>query len=385
VDSAGPLRQPYTRHVNATRSSRGQLRIYLGAAAGVGKTYQMLGDARLAVEEGVDLVIGYLEPHGRTRTEDRARGIEMAPRIAYGSGGRASTEPDVEWISERRPSVACMDELAHTNATGAPRRKRFEDVEHLLSRGIEVWSTVNVQHLESLHDRVLALTGVDVRETFPDRLLHGADEIRLIDLSPRALRERIAQGLVYPDDRIEQALTGFFTPENLAILRAIALHEMAEVAAAEVRRSGSSSATASATASTVERILVAIGGRSASSGRLIREGARLARRADAELLVLVVEPQDGRVDADTRTVLAAAEALTQSLGGTFLRRAGDDAAAEIVREIEAQQVTQLVLGVGRRSGWRARVRPSTIDRVLRGTTGVDVHVVADRLPAGGEG
>lgn len=353
-----------------TRPSRGQLRIYLGAAAGVGKTYQMLGDARLAVEEGVDLVIGYLEPHGRSRTEDRARGIEMAPRIEYGTGGRASTEPDVEWILERRPSVACMDELAHTNATGAPRRKRFEDVELLLSRGIEVWSTVNVQHLESLHDRVLALTGVDVRETFPDRLLHGADEIRLIDLSPRALRERIAQGLVYPQEQIERALTGFFTPENLAVLRAIALHEMAEVAAAEVRR-------AESTSTTNERVLVAIGGRSASSGRLIREGARLARRADAELIVLVVEPQDGRVDAETRAVLLGAETLTQSLGGAFLRRAGDDAAAEIVREIEAQQVTQVVLGVGRRAGWRARVRPSTVDRVLRGTRGVDVHVVGD--------
>jgi two-component system sensor histidine kinase KdpD len=358
-----------------TRLSRGQLRIYLGAAAGVGKTYQMLGDARLAAEEGVDLVIGYLEPHGRRRTEDRARGIETAPRIEYGTGGRAATEPDVEWIVERRPSIACIDELAHTNASGAPRHKRYEDVEHLLSHGIEVWSTVNVQHLESLHDRVLALTGVDVRETFPDRLLHGADEIRLIDLSPRALRERIAQGLVYSDDRIERALTGFFSPENLAILRAIALHEMAEVAAAEVRRSGGAS-------STLERVLVSIGGRAESSGRLIREGARLARRADAELLALVVEPQDGRVDSGTRAVLGDAETLTRSLGGTFLRRAGDDVAAEIVREIEAQHVTQLVVGAGRRTGWRTRLRPSTVDRILRGTRGVDVHVVAD--PVRGE-
>jgi two-component system sensor histidine kinase KdpD len=201
-------------------------------------------------------------------------------------------------------------------------------------------------------------------------LLHGADEIRLIDLSPHALRERIARGLVYPESRIEQALAGFFTPANLAALRAVALHEMAEVAAAEVRRGDASSTTD-------ERVLVSIGGRSASSGRLIREGARLARRADAELLVLVVEPQDGRIDAETRAVLIEADALTRSLGGTFLRRAGDDAAAEIVREIEAQQVTQLVLGAGRRSGWRTRVRPSTIERVLRGTRGVDVHVVAD--------
>ncbi|MEO9175319.1 MAG: universal stress protein [Gaiellales bacterium] len=353
-----------------SRLSRGQLRIYLGAAAGVGKTYQMLGDARLAVEEGVDLVIGYLEPHGRSRTEERARGIEAAPLIQFGAGGRAATEPDIDWIVERRPAIACIDELAHSNAAGSQRQKRFEDVEHLLAHGIEVWTTVNVQHLESLHDRVLALTGVDVRETFPDRLLHGADEIRLIDLSPRALRERIARGLVYPEQRIEQALSGFFTPDNLATLRAIALHEMAEVAAAEVRRGEAGSAMA-------ETVLVAIGGRSASSGRLIREGARLARRSDAELIVLVVEPQDGRIDDGTRQVLANADTLTRSLGGTFLRRAGDDAAAEIIREVEAQHVTQVVLGAGRRSGWRVLMRPSTVDRVLRGTRGVNMHVVAD--------
>jgi hypothetical protein len=165
--------------VNVSRRSRGQLRIYLGAAAGVGKTYQMLGDARLAVDEGADLVIGYLEAHGRSRTEDRARGIETAPRIVSETGGPAASEPDVEWIVERRPAIACVDESAHTNAAGAARRKLYEDVEHLLEHGIEVSTTANVQHLESLHDRVLELTGVDVRETFPDRLLHGADEIRL--------------------------------------------------------------------------------------------------------------------------------------------------------------------------------------------------------------
>jgi two-component system sensor histidine kinase KdpD len=355
--------------VNVTRVARGQLRIYLGAAAGVGKTYQMLGDARLAVAEGVDLVIGYLEAHGRERTEERAAGIETAPRIEGAAGGRAASEPDIEWIAGRHPSVACIDELAHTNAAGAARRKRADDVEYLLAHGIEVWTTLNVQHLESLHDRVLALTGVDVRETVPDGVVHGADEIRLIDLSPHALRERIARGLVYPPDRVEQALAGFFTAENLSALRAIALHELAEVAAAEARQGEGAQA--------LERVLVSIGGRPASSARLIREGARLARRADAELLVLVVEPQDGRIDTRTRAVLADADTLTRSLGGTFLRRAGDDAAAEIVREVEAQGATQLVLGAGRRSGLRTRLRPSTIDRVLRATRGVDVHVVAD--------
>ena len=162
----------------------GFLRIYLGAAAGVGKTYQMLGDARLAAEEGTDIVIGYLEPHGRVATEERARGLERAPVVHYGSGSRAETEPDVDWLIERRPSVAIIDELAHTNPPGAPRPKRYDDVDFLLAHGIDVWTTVNIQHLESLGSRIRSLTGVEVRETFPDRLLHEADEIKLVDLSP---------------------------------------------------------------------------------------------------------------------------------------------------------------------------------------------------------
>ena len=213
---------------------RGFLRIYLGAAAGVGKTYQMLGDARLAAEEGTDIVIGYLEPHGRVATEERARGLEHAPVVRYGSGSRAETEPDVDWLIERGPSVAIVDELAHTNPTGAPRPKRYDDVDFLLARGIDVWTTVNIQHLESLGSRIRSLTGVEVRETFPDRLLHEADEIKLVDLSPASLRERIARGLVYPPDRVDQALNGFFTVENLTALRALVLHELAEVAAAQL-------------------------------------------------------------------------------------------------------------------------------------------------------
>jgi two-component system sensor histidine kinase KdpD len=233
---------------------RGFLRIYLGAAAGVGKTFQMLGDARLAAEEGTDIVIGYLEPHGRVATEERARGLEQAPVVRYGSGSRAETEPDVDWLLERRPSVAIIDELAHTNASDAPRPKRYDDVDLLLARGIDVWTTVNIQHLESLGGRIRSLTGVEVRETFPDRLLHEADEIKLVDLSPSSLRERIARGLVYPPDRVEQALNGFFSVENLTALRALVLHELAEVAAAQLEGTATGGRPS-------ERVLVATGGR----------------------------------------------------------------------------------------------------------------------------
>jgi two-component system, OmpR family, sensor histidine kinase KdpD len=359
--------------MGAFQPGRGRLRIYLGAAAGVGKTYACLGDALLARDEGVDIVIGYLEPHGRTRTEERARSLEHAPVIHYGRGGRAETELDVEWLVERSPTVAIVDELAHTNASEAPRQKRYEDVERLLRAGIDVWTTVNIQHLESLNDRIQQLTGVRVRETFPDRLIRDADEIRLVDLSPGALRERIANGLVYPTERIEQALTGFFTIANLAALRAIALHELAEIAAADARR------VSERVGATTESVLVAIGGRRESAFRLIRAGERLAERSDATFYVLVVEPVDGRIDAETTAVLTEAESLTATLSGTFLRRRAEDAAAELIRELEAQQVTQVVLGESRRAGWRRITGPSLIDTVLRRSHGVDVYIVADPL------
>ncbi len=353
---------------------RGFLRIYLGAAAGVGKTYQMLGDARLAAEEGTDIVIGYLEPHGRVATEERARGIESAPVVQYGSGSRAETEPDVDWLIERGPSVAIIDELAHTNPPGAPRPKRYDDVDFLLKRGIDVWTTVNIQHLESLGTRIRSLTGVDVRETFPDRLLHEADEIKLVDLSPASLRERIARGLVYGPDRVDQALNGFFSVKNLTALRALVLHELAEVAAAQLDKS-----TPGARPS--ERVLVATGGRRNSYAQLIRTGARLARRSDSELYVLAVEPHDGRIDGDTARVLADAEALTRSFGGVYLRRRAENPATEIIREAEAQRITQIVIGKSRRSGLRVRLGGSLVEAVLRGTSGIDVHVVDDQTPA----
>ena len=345
--------------------SCGRLRIYLGAAAGVGKTYLALGDARLAVEDGVDFVIGYLEPHGRRATEERARGLEAAPL----AGG----EPDLGWLRERRPSVVLLDELAHSKVGGG---KRHEDVRFLLDRGIDVWTTVNVQHVESLRDRVAELTGVEVQETFPDHVLHTADEIRLVDLAPGALRERIARGLVYPEERIDRALTSFFSIENLLALRALVLHELAEMAEADLEhvRPGSSMGTA-------ERVLVATGGRSRSITSLIRAGARLARRADGELYVLVVEPEDGRIDAETARVLADAEVLAESLGGIFLRRRAPNPASEIIREVGALGITQIVIGRSRRSLLHARLGGTIVEAVMRGTTS-GVHVVpSDERPS----
>ena len=250
------------------------------------------------------------------------------------------------------------------------RRKRYDDVALLLDNGIDVWTTVNIQHLESLNSRIRALTGVEVRETFPDRWLHEADEIRLVDLSPRSLRERIARGLVYPADRVDAALKGFFTVENLTALRALVLHELAEVAAAELESLGPGRAPDRARP-----------GRHRRPPRLLRL-PRPHRRAPGPpqrlgALRARVEPQDGRVDAETAGVLSDAEALTRSLGGVFLRRRADNPAGEIIREASAQRITQIVVGKSHRSPLRTRFGGSLVEAVLRGTAGIDVHVVAD--------
>ena len=286
-------------------------------------------------------------------------------------------ELDVDWLIERRPSVAIVDELAHTNAAGSARHKRYEDVGVLLDHGIDVWTTVNIQHLESLNSRIRALTGVEVRETFPDRLLHEADEIRLVDLSPASLRERIARGLVYPPDRVRRRAHG--------LLHRREPHGAARARPARARRGrrGRARRSRRPAPGPTERVLVATGARRDSYAHLIRIGARLARRSDSELYVLCVEPQDGRVDAETARVIGDAEALTRSLGGVFLRRRADNPASEIIREASAQHITQIVIGKSRRSPLRTRFGGSLVEAVLRGTSGIDVHVVADPAGAGG--
>lgn len=347
---------------------RGHLVVYLGAAAGVGKTYAMLGEARLAAEEGVDLVVGYLEPHGRAATEDRARGLERAPVLSVGPGGRAGTEPDVPWLLDRRPTVVLVDELAHAYATGEPPRRRHQDVRELLDRGVDVWTTLNVQHLEGLGARVRSLTGVEVRETVPDHLVHGADEIRLVDLSPDALRERIARGLVYPPERIGPALEGFFTVANLTALRALVLHELAEVAAARF-----AAVTGDRLLTQAERVLVPVTG-AGDDGATLREAARVARRVEGDLLVLLVEPDAGVPEAD-RPRLDEMEALAESLGGTVLRRRDDDAVAAVAAEVAAQVATRVVLPRPRVEGIAGVLALRPLARLLRAVPGIDVQLV----------
>ena len=345
----------------------GRLKVFLGAAAGVGKSFAMLGEARHAVEAGIDVVVGYLEAHGRRATEDREARLEVAPRRAADVGGRPWTDLDLDWLLARAPQLCLVDELAHTNLPGGRHGKRWQDVGDLLGAGIDVWTTVNIQHLESLNDKVADLTGVRVRETFPDRLLHEADEVVLIDLGPAELRERIAAGLVYTTDKIPAALTRFFTVEHLTGLRALALREVAEL-----------QERGPAPPEVEERVLVCVDGRPGSAG-LVRRGARSARRAAGRLWVLHVEPETERQPTGVLAAVAEAEALGRALGATVVRRAGD-AAAVIVEVARELAITQIVLGESHRSRWRAG--RSVIAQVLRDTEGADVHVIADARARG---
>jgi two-component system sensor histidine kinase KdpD len=351
---------------------RGRLKVFLGAAAGVGKTFAMLGEARDLKAAGVDVVVGYLEPHGRRATEQRAAGLEVAPRRAARVGGRTFTEMDTDWLLQRAPQLCLVDELAHANLEGGRHAKRWQDVEELLAAGIDVFTTVNIQHLESLNDKVFEITGVRVRETFPDRLLHQADEVVLTDLPPEALRERIAQGRVYAPEKVRAALTNFFRTDNLTALRALALREVAE------QEEGSLSGTEPAKEEPVslgERVMVGIDGRPNSAG-LVRRAARMARRSGGRLYVLHVEPEDERESPEAHQRVDEAEQLGARLGATVLRRGGD-VAAEIVAAARELGVTQIVLGESHRPRWKELVGQTIIARILRETDGVDVHIIAD--------
>jgi two-component system sensor histidine kinase KdpD len=348
----------------------GRLKVFLGAAAGVGKTYAMLGEARDLRAAGVDVVVGYLEPHGRRATEDRAAGLEVAPRRTVRVGGRPFTEMDVDWLLERNPQLALVDELAHTNLRGGRNAKRWEDVEDLLAAGIDVDTTVNIQHLESLNDKVFELTGVRVRETFPDRLLERAESVVLIDLPPDALRERIAQGRVYAPDKVATALSRFFRMENLAALRALALREVAE------RQEESQPAgEAEGARTTREWVLVCVDGRPNSEG-LVRRAARLARRTGGRFWFLHVEADDERLGEEEAATVERSAALAATLGGTVLRREGD-VAQTVVAVAEELGVTWIVLGESHRPRWREAFGQSIIAHVLRATDGIDVLIIAD--------
>jgi two-component system sensor histidine kinase KdpD len=357
-----------------TSPRRGTLRIYLGAAPGVGKTFAMLNEGRRRNERGTDVVVGFVETHGRARTADQVGDLEVVPRRTVDYRGTAFEEMDVDAVLGRRPRprVALVDELAHTNVPGCRNQKRWQDVGELLDAGIDVVSTVNVQHLESLNDVVERITGVRQRETIPDEVVRAADQIELVDQTPEALRRRMAHGNIYGPDRIDAALANYFRPGNLAALRELALLWVADRVddglEAYRERHGITEPW-----ETRERVVVAVSGAAGGDG-LIRRAARIAQRAHGELLGVHVETDSGLTGAPGD--VAAHRRLLEEVGGVFREVTGSDVATALIDFARAENATQIVLGASRRSRWQELVQGSVINRVTRLSGPIDIHVIS---------
>ena len=356
---------------------RGSLRIYLGAAPGVGKTYAMLGEGHRRRQRGTDVVVGLVETHGREQTQAQIGDLDVMPRIAVEYRGTMLYEMDVDTILERHPDIVLVDEYAHTNAPGSRNEKRWQDVEALLDAGIEVISTLNVQHLESLNDVITQITGTVQRETVPDFVVRRADQIELVDMSPEALRRRMAHGNVYPAERIDAAMSNYFRPGNLGALRELALLWVAD----RVEESLSTYLTdhgITKTWETRERIVVGITGRRGGD-MLIRRAARMAGRVGGDLVGVHVYSDDGLATDDVE-LLSVQRRLVEQLGGRVHDVVAPSPAEGLVLFAHAEKATQLVLGASRRSRLHELVHGSFSGRVLRSAEELDVHIIADHDP-----
>ncbi|MCQ4044769.1 DUF4118 domain-containing protein [Streptantibioticus rubrisoli] len=360
--------------------ARGRLRIYLGAAPGVGKTYAMLKEGQRLRSQGTDVVIGLFEPHGRRPTMVLAEGLETVPRRPLAYRGSHFTEMDLDAVLARRPQVALVDELAHTNVPGSRNAKRWQDVEELLAAGIDVVTTLNVQHLESLNDVVEQITGVRQQETLPDEVARRADQIELVDLPPEVVRRRLAHGDIYPPDRIEAALTHYFRVGNLTALRELALLWLADRVEEGLQRYRAEHGIA-APWETRERILVGLTG-GPESETLIRRAARItAKTPGSELLAVHVVPSDGLADADP-AALDQQRTLVEALGGSYHQTTGEDVVEALLQFAEAENVTQIVLGASRRGRLRSLLRAGVGKRTIDGSGPIDVHIVTHEQAAG---
>ncbi|WP_392750888.1 ATP-binding protein [Streptomyces sp. LN590] len=364
--------------------ARGKLRIYLGAAPGVGKTYAMLSEAHRRVERGTDCVVGFVEHHNRPRTEVMLHGLEQVPRRAIEYRDTVFSEMDVDAVLDRAPAVALVDELAHTNVPGSRNAKRWQDVEELLQAGIDVVSTVNIQHLESLGDVVESITGVRQRETVPDEVVRRADQIELVDMSPQALRRRMAHGNIYKPDRIDASLSNYFRPGNLTALRELALLWVAD-RVDEYLQQYRGEHNISTTWQARERIVVGLTG--GPEGRtLIRRASRMAAKGSGgEILAVYIARSDGLTSASPKE-LTAQRTLVEDLGGTFHHVIGDDIPSALLAFARGVNATQIVLGSSRRKAWQYIYGPGVGATVARESgPDLDVHIVTHNEVAKGRG
>ncbi|MEV3982456.1 ATP-binding protein [Nonomuraea sp. NPDC049758] len=353
--------------------SRGRLRVYLGAAPGVGKTYAMLGEGRRARERGRDVVVGLVETHGRPRTAALLEGMEIIPRRTVVHRGATFTELDVDAVIARRPKVALIDELAHTNVPGSKNVKRWQDVDEILDAGIDVVSTVNIQHLESVNDVVQEITGVPQRETVPDEVVRRADQIELVDMSPEALRRRMAHGNVYAPEKVSAAMSNYFRVGNLTALRELALLWVAGKVDDQLDRYRADHGIAT-TWETRERVVVALTG-GPEGDTLVRRAARIAARTKgADLLAVHVTSADGLAGADPAS-LARQRTLVEDMGGSYHQVVGDDVPRALLDFARGVNATQLVLGASRR-GRFAQVLSRGVGVETTARSGsIDVHMI----------
>jgi two-component system sensor histidine kinase KdpD len=355
----------------------GRFRVYVGAAAGVGKTCAMLDEGWRRFQRGTDVVIGFVETHKRPYTVEQIRDIPVVPRMRVDYRGSVWEEMDLDALLARKPEVALIDELAHTNVPGSGRHeKRWEDVFEILAAGIAVITTVNIQHIESLADPVERITGVSVRERVPDWVVRKADQIELIDSSAEQLRRRMLHGNIYPSEKIQSALSGFFRPENLTALRELSLRFVADETEEDLLEYLRSRGAGGELWETTERIMVAITGAHGNAS-VIRRAARIAARVKAPLVVVHVVGGD----ADARQAsMAELRQVVEAVGATWQTLEGDDVASTIFAAAVDQQITQIVLGTSRLTRWQSMTRGSVIQQILRMASDhdVDVHVIARR-------
>jgi two-component system sensor histidine kinase KdpD len=356
-------------------------------AAGVGKTYRMLQEGRSETDSGRDVAIGYLEPHGREETTAQAVGLEQIPPRMVDYRGTPLAEMDLPAVLARKPELCLIDELAHTNAPGTEHEKRYEDVQDVLAAGIDVFSTVNVQHLESLNDQIIQLTGTRVRETIPDEVLASADEVVLIDLTPEALIERLRAGKIYRQERVPAALNNFFKIENLSALRETALRHVAE--GVEIKRLTPAPmvsrreegivepyAPGAGTQAIAERLLALVA-LAPHSQRIVRRASRSAERLGARLDVLVVRPPGRTPSAGDREQLEALRRLTSMLGARLLVEEGEDVATVAIETAHRLGSTYVLMGAPAPRRGLKRFSDPLVMRLLEGLPGIDVRIVAD--------
>jgi two-component system sensor histidine kinase KdpD len=362
---------------------RGKLKLYIGSAAGTGKTFRMLTEAHQLRARGVDIVVGYVETHGRVETAAQLRDLEVIPRRRIEYRGVVLEEMDVAAILARKPQVALVDELAHTNVPGAGRAKRWEDVVILLDEGISVISALNVQHLESLNDVLQQTLGVTVRETVPDWVVSLADQVINLDISAEDLRQRLLDGKIYAPDKVATALTSFFTEENLATLRELALREVAS-SVDRTRDAITSGAVASPAGkrsdrSAVDRILVAMSSHPKYTTILLRKGSRIAGRLNRDWYCVYVQtPEESaaRIDATVQRKLVENIQRAQGMGAEVVKLESADVAGAILSFARERGITLVVAGQSRRSWWNHLTRRSIVEQLTRNAQGLDVLVVS---------